>query len=306
VSDLANSNSDGDWESELAEYSIGVMDTGAAVDFERRLNECRAHVALAQEYEQVVGLLGLAAGAAEPPAGHRERFAARLQAAEQQIGAGSAPPILGHATAPVPVAAAETARPVQETRTGAQAYSGDSAARGQMTDLGAYRERRSPRSSLVAMAAIAAALVLLVGAWGWTQQQQAQQFQRDLAEFQDPNRRVVIPASAVPFPVRSQDGSPDAWAVCFLDPQTDEMVLLAKKLPAPPAGMVYEAWWLPKDDSAPLPAGIFTPDSDGRAQHEIKSEQPLTNFKGIAVTVEPGLMPAATGKIVLVGTYEFD
>ena len=77
-------NSEDNWEAQLIEYSLGLMDPAAAVEFERGLDECRGHVALAQQYTQVVGLLGQTVAPLEPPSGHKERFAARLAATPQQ------------------------------------------------------------------------------------------------------------------------------------------------------------------------------------------------------------------------------
>src|SRR5207253_2764377 len=95
-----------DWEAKLAEYSLGVMEPGDAAEFERQLSECRVHVALAQQYTQVISALGYAAPPAEPPSGHRARFMSRLSATAQEIpSVGAAAPISIPASVPIAVPA---------------------------------------------------------------------------------------------------------------------------------------------------------------------------------------------------------
>src|SRR5690348_14813148 len=54
------------------------MEPSVAVDLEQKLAECRDRVLLADQYAQAVGMLGYAVNPAEPPEGHKSRFAARL------------------------------------------------------------------------------------------------------------------------------------------------------------------------------------------------------------------------------------
>src|SRR5439155_11459537 len=121
------------------------MEPGAASEFERRLNECRTHVTLAQQYTQVIGALGYAAPPAEPPTDHKARFMSRLAATPQEPR--TAADISAPTSAPVAVPSEQIAEPLP-TR---------------VSDLGEYRERKQARLSLPAIAAIAAALVILIG-----------------------------------------------------------------------------------------------------------------------------------------------
>lgn len=279
-----------DWEADLADYSLGVMDPAAASEFEQRLSRCREQVVLAQQYSEVAGLLGFVAAPAEPAQGHKERFLARLGATPQE-------PALS------PAEAAPTLLvPGTDSTSRVPPYAGDPA-RGRVSDLAAYRERRSSRGALAAFAAVAAALVLIVGGWGWTQYQRAAEMEGVMAQART---ALMIPASSVPFPVTGQAEQPNAWAVGFMDPQTNEMVLLAKNLQPLTGARVYEAWWLRKDGGDPMPAGVFTPDATGKAKHTVKAPGRLEDFSGIAVTLERGEVPKAEGPVVLVGEYKFD
>ena len=94
-----------EWEAKLAEYALGVMQPGDASEFERQLNECRTHVTLAQQYTQVVGVLGYAAASVEPPTGHKARFLSRLATTHQQTPTASSDAIVS-APAALPTALA--------------------------------------------------------------------------------------------------------------------------------------------------------------------------------------------------------
>src|ERR671935_1687503 len=78
-----NDNEPSGFEAQLTEYALGVMEPALASELERGLEECQERVLLAQQYSQVVGMLGLAANPAEPPQGHKARFMARLAGAPQ-------------------------------------------------------------------------------------------------------------------------------------------------------------------------------------------------------------------------------
>ena len=76
--------------------------------------------------------------------------------------------------------------------------------------------------------------------------------------------------------------------------------LLVQNLPAPPSGKTYEVWLLA--GGAPIPAGLFRPDSGGAARIDLPELADLGHAVAFAVTVEPeGGVPAPTGAKVLVG-----
>ncbi len=65
------------------------------------------------------------------------------------------------------------------------------------------------------------------------------------------------------------------------------VLLIATNLPALRPDQTYEMWILPKDGSAPRPAGLFQPDQSGSATHTLSQAVDLTLIAGVAVTAEP-------------------
>jgi anti-sigma-K factor RskA len=110
----------------------------------------------------------------------------------------------------------------------------------------------------------------------------------------------------VAFPVQGQDPQPEASAIVFFNPESNQASLFADGLQPLPEGQVYELWLLdPQHPQVkPTPAGIFRPDELGTALHTTDAPSRLRDYAGVAVTIEPGFMTEATGPIVLVGTYE--
>ncbi len=64
------------------------------------------------------------------------------------------------------------------------------------------------------------------------------------------------------------------------------MLLIATNLPQLTADKTYEMWLLPKDGSAPRPAGLFLSSQAGSAMHTLPQAVNLNDVGGIAVTVE--------------------
>lgn len=264
-----------EWEAQLADYALGVMESGAAAEFERQLNECRTHVMLAQQYSQVIAMLGYAAPSAEPPMDHKARFMSRLAATPRGADATSvASGIPVSVASPAVVPSEPIAGPTQP-------------APAPVTDLGEYRERKRARLSLPAIAAIAAALVLLVGGTAFL------------------TSLINKPAQPqlVAFRVQGHGTQRSASAFGVLDTKTNEAYLLTNDLRPLSPDQVYELWWLPAKGN-PVAAGTFNVDNTGKARHTAKAPETLAQFTGVAVTVEKapgGSTPA--GNIVLVGNY---
>src|SRR5207248_6410741 len=118
------------------------------------------------------------------------------------------------------------------------------------------RARRRSRLVLPLVATVAAALVLLVGAWGWSMKMAAD----TEASRLDAIRAVFAsaPPGSVPFLVKGQSPAADSWAVGLVDTNTNQATLVANNLPILSASQVYELWWLPQQPGkAPVPAGVF-------------------------------------------------
>ncbi|HEX9990640.1 MAG TPA: anti-sigma factor [Chloroflexia bacterium] len=300
------STTEDDWQAQLTDYVFGAMAPAEAAEFERKLEECRTHVALAREYSEVVGILGASIPPAEPPAGHKSRLMARIAATPQERPATVTQPddvaTLGAGANPVSLPLKPLA-PAQPAPTSGAT----------ITDLGAYRERRNRTLALPIFAAAAAAIILLVGLWGFSLQQRLNETEAALATERS-NLNVAratlnIPPGYVAFPVQGNGPQPDASAVVFFNPETNQASLLANGLQPLPAGKVYELWLLPPGfpDENPVAAGVFTVNERGQAQHKADAPSRLREYAGVAVTVEddPGVKFPA-GPIVLVGNYDLE
>ena len=79
-----------------------------------------------------------------------------------------------------------------------------------------------------------------------------------------------------------------------------EAVLLASGLAPAPAGKAYELWIIAK--GAPVPAGVFQADAQGRVVFHLPAGLELAGVRTFAVTVEPEAgTQAPTGPMVLAG-----
>jgi anti-sigma-K factor RskA len=111
----------------------------------------------------------------------------------------------------------------------------------------------------------------------------------ELALLRDPTTRVVE--------LRGQPAAPDAVARVLWSEGGG--LLLATKLPPPPAGKVYALWTLA--GAAPRMAGVFVPDDGGRATLKVPPEAADTPVRVLSVTLEPeGGAQAPSGAVVLV------
>jgi anti-sigma-K factor RskA len=79
-----------------------------------------------------------------------------------------------------------------------------------------------------------------------------------------------------------------------------QAVLIVAGLEPAPAGRTYEAWAI--GTGAPVPAGLFQVDAEGRAVVALQRVAEAATVKTFAVTLEPaGGVPAPTGPMVLAG-----
>jgi anti-sigma-K factor RskA len=116
--------------------------------------------------------------------------------------------------------------------------------------------------------------------------------ERTLGFLSDPNVRYVSLAGLKP--------TPEANAWLLWNPTTRQGLLLARGLPAPPAGHAYEIWALA--GAQPVPAGVFGVDASGRALFRLPPLPADHTFDAFAVTLEPaGGVPKPTGPMHLHG-----
>jgi anti-sigma-K factor RskA len=114
---------------------------------------------------------------------------------------------------------------------------------------------------------------------------------RDLVAH--PEARLATLAALTP--------APGAAARVVWNPRSREAWIVASGLAAAPAGKGYEVWVI--GNAAPVPAGVFQVDVEGRAFFKLPDVAETAEVKTFAVTLEPAAgTPAPTGPMVLAGS----
>jgi Anti-sigma-K factor rskA, C-terminal len=109
---------------------------------------------------------------------------------------------------------------------------------------------------------------------------------RDLIAQPDARTTVLIPEGT------------SAHGRVVWNPVTREAVLVASGLNPAPPGKSYEMWVIA--DGAPVPAGLFQVEGDGRAAFRLPALEQTARVKTFLVTVEPTAgSPAPTGPPIL-------
>jgi hypothetical protein len=94
--------------------------------------------------------------------------------------------------------------------------------------------------------------------------------------------------------------SPEGHAI--YSATSGKLVFTASNMPVLPLGKTYELWVLPASGSAPIPAGLFTPDSHGSAAVVFPTLSSAVQAGGFGVTIEDSAGSATpTMPIVLSG-----
>lgn len=78
---------------------------------------------------------------------------------------------------------------------------------------------------------------------------------------------------------------------------------VADKLPSLPDDAVYQLWLI-NDDSSPISAGVFRPNTTGQAALVFQINEPLSRFQAFGVTIEPaGGSEKPTSDILLQSSF---
>lgn len=119
---------------------------------------------------------------------------------------------------------------------------------------------------------------------------QLERTQNEIEQMQAPTTRV--------FALQGKE-APQASAKVFWDTARQQWVVMIFNLPAPPAGMEYQLWYVTKD--AKLSAAVFRPNVAGRQELRLALPQGIPdNLAATAVTLEPqGGSSQPTGKFYL-------
>lgn len=277
------------WEGQLIEYSLGVMSPVESLEFERHMNECRAHIKLSEKYSHVVGWVGASVLPAEPPSGHKARMMARIAATSQDRVVALPNAASTSVAAPIPSTIAALppstlAPPLEPTVLPVSEEAERSPA--QVTSLDEYRKNRHIARNLALLSSVAAAVILLV-AGGWL-----------FSLLSKP----YIPSGYTAVLLQPQTSSAKGSAVAFVNLDKNEVVLLGSDLEQLPAQKVYELWVIPAKGQ-PQAAGTFVPQQGGTARHEVRTGSNIRDYGTIAITVEdapgtqaPTMPPIFAGK----------
>ncbi len=111
---------------------------------------------------------------------------------------------------------------------------------------------------------------------------------------------VLAAPDLVRIDLAGQLRAPQASARAFWS-RSRGLVFTASNLPPPPAGRTYQLWILTAHP-APISAGLFKPDPQGRVAEVFETPPDLPKPTGMAVTMEPdGGAPSPTGEKYVVG-----
>ncbi|MEO5925067.1 MAG: anti-sigma factor [Bryobacteraceae bacterium] len=144
-------------------------------------------------------------------------------------------------------------------------------------------------------AAACAAAMLMLALWfnvvAGERGRQLAQVRENLAETEAERTRLEAVFRFLEEPETKQVnfGTPQAQPPrgnVYLHPRLG-VLLIATNLPQLTPAQAYEMWILPKDGSAPRPAGLFQSNQAGSAVHTLPQAVNLGDVGGIAVTVEP-------------------
>jgi hypothetical protein len=154
-----------------------------------------------------------------------------------------------------------------------------------LDDVREEREEKRRRPMRVVAAAMAAAACLLGAAiLGYSV--------RGTTSSPD---QIVAAYTAQPGTRSATMAHGDQQVVVYYRPGQQTALVVGHGLDDPPAGHVYELWYLPEGQTDMAPGGIFTPE-DGTAVAPATIAAPFTT---LAVSIEPGYMTAPTGTVVL-------
>ena len=157
--------------------------------------------------------------------------------------------------------------------------------------------KRSPSWWLLAPMAAAIVLAAAISIVLWRQNnalrqdlaQQLKQSGENRAEVE--RAREVLALLSAPDAIRvtlvATNAKPQPQGKAIYRPQTGSLVFLASNFAPLPPEKAYELWLLPTSGAAPIPVGVFKPDSRGSASVLMPSLPKDLQAKAFAITIEP-------------------
>ena len=262
-------------EDDLIQYALGTLPDGQLYNFTAHISmcgTCRTELARIQE---ALASYSSTIPTEEPPQGARERFFARAQDPQ--------------------AAASKTGQPEGN--------------RGFAEKLKAFGEWLiSPVPTRVFAVGLAAVMVFAVSD-DVSNLRTVRQLQGQAAQLQVDQAKL----NAIEGLLRGSDTqqvslyqkplatkAPTGHAV--YSSRSGKLIFTAENMPAVPAGKAYELWILPASGGHPIPAGVFTPDAQGKGGIVFPAVPENVQAAGFGLTVEDaGGSPVPTSAIVLSG-----
>ena len=146
-----------------------------------------------------------------------------------------------------------------------------------------------PTAAVIVLAAISIVLWRQNNALRQDLAQQLKQSGQNQAEVE--RAREVLALLSAPDAIRvtlvATNAKPQPQGKAIYRPQTGSLVFLASNFAPLPPQKAYELWLLPTSGAAPIPVGVFKPDSRGSASVLMPSLPKDLQAKAFAITVEP-------------------
>jgi anti-sigma-K factor RskA len=258
----------------LTDYVLDELDVSRRRDVEQHLRTCAECASEARELAQTFQSIGLAPEPIAPPPHLRAQVLARL--ARESDAVTSSPP------APAPREARRYFWPLAfAVAVGALLFA-------IATILTSLQVRRDLQRELVSARVEADRLVA---------EMSATRVQADLAVA------ILTAGDMRRIDLAGYEASRDAVARAYWSP-TQGLLIVADRLPAPPAGRVYQVWLIEPGAPRPVSAGLIDAASGGRGMLLVPPPAGVSSSPVVvAVTDEPrGGVPAPTGSKHLAGS----
>jgi len=147
----------------------------------------------------------------------------------------------------------------------------------------------APMAAAIVLAAISIVLWRQNNALRQDLAQQLKQSGENRAEVE--RAREVLALLSAPDAIRvtlvATNAKPQPQGKAIYRPQTGSLVFLASNFVPLPPEKAYELWLLPTSGAAPIPVGVFKPDSRGSASVLMPSLPKDLQAKAFAITIEP-------------------
>jgi hypothetical protein len=153
-------------------------------------------------------------------------------------------------------------------------------------------------------APVAAGVLLVLGLAGWNMMLMSElnEDRRQMATLHNRLAQqshlllMVTSGSAVTRPLQGTSLAPSAAIRLIMDGETNSAMLMASRLPPPPAGQVYQVWL--GRQGARMPAARLTVDDQGDGECTLELDSSVHSYDSAWITLEPARgspMPSSPG-----------